>query len=43
MTLIHSYTKGLNRNLIDFTSTGTFELSELRIQQDESIIFISIK
>jgi hypothetical protein len=40
MTLIHSSTGGLNRNLIDFTSGGILELSELTIQQGESIAFI---
>jgi hypothetical protein len=39
MTLIHSSTGGLNRNLIDFTSTGRLELNELTIQQDESIYY----
>jgi hypothetical protein len=40
MKLIHSYSNGLERNILDFTSSGNLTLSELTIEQDESIFMI---
>jgi hypothetical protein len=37
MKLIHSIENGLDRHLIAFDSTGTFELYEITIVQEESI------